>query len=61
MSPVFIRMCAPIKNIIKIPLSFMKRQKNECGEYPYFVCDIRCIKYCRVEKDMIKVGSEEEV
>ena len=22
-----------------------EKAKNECGKYPYFVCDIRCIKY----------------
>lgn len=21
--------------------------KNDCGKYPYFVCDIRCIKYLK--------------
>ena len=21
--------------------------KNECGKYPYFVCDIRCVKYLK--------------
>ena len=21
--------------------------KKECGKYPFFVCDIRCIKYLR--------------
>lgn len=24
--------------------------KNECGKYPYFVCDIRCIKYLKKEE-----------
>lgn len=23
--------------------------KNECGKYPYFVCDIKCIKYLKKE------------
>ena len=22
-----------------------EKAKNECGKYPYFVCDIRCVKH----------------
>lgn len=42
-------MYVPIKNIMKMLLNFMKKQKNECGKYPYFVCDIKCVKYSNVE------------
>ena len=48
------------KEHYKDAVELYEKAKNECGEYPYFVCDIRCIKYCRVEKDMIKAESEEE-
>lgn len=30
----------------KHAIEIYEKTKNECGEYPYFVCDIRCIKYC---------------
>ena len=31
----------------KHAIEIYEKTKNECGEYPYFVCDIRCIKYCK--------------
>ena len=28
-----------------------EKAKNECGKYPYFVCDIRCVKYSKAESE----------
>ena len=27
-----------------------EKAKDECSKYPFFVCEIRCIKYCEAEK-----------
>lgn len=31
-----------------------EKAKNECSKYPYFVCDIRCIKYSEVKIGVVK-------
>ena len=33
------------KEHYKDAVELYEKAKNECNKYPYFVCDIKCIKY----------------
>ena len=46
------------KEHYKDAVELYEKAKNECSKYPYFVCDIRCNKYCMVESDTHKAESE---
>lgn len=37
------------KEHYKDVIELYEKAKNECSKYPYFVCDIRCIKYSKSE------------
>ena len=35
------------KEDYKDVVGLYEKTRKECGKYPYFVCDIRCIKYLK--------------
>lgn len=48
------------KEHYKDAVEIYEKVKHECGNYPYFVCDIRCIKYHKKEVNISKKPTDEE-
>lgn len=50
------------KEHYKDAVELYEKAKNECGKYPYFVCDIRCVKYLsKVEPQDEQVGNPDRL